>query len=50
VEAEAVRKAAGIAMRHPELVAPSVLLAEAREFHVDADGLRRSLAMIAGPG
>lgn len=49
VEAEAVRKAAGIAIRHPELVAPSVLLAEAREFHVDTDGLRRSLVMIAGP-
>ena len=47
VEAEAARQATKLAVRHPELVAPSVLLAEAREFHVDTDGLRGALSLIA---
>jgi ATP-dependent Lhr-like helicase len=47
VDAEAARQATKLAVRHPDLVAPSVLLAEAREFHVDTDGLRAALSLIA---
>ena len=44
---EAVRESTTLAMRHRELVAPSVLLAEAREYYVDNTGLRQVLSLIA---
>jgi ATP-dependent Lhr-like helicase len=43
----AVRVAATLGIRHRELVPPVLLAAEAREFHVDADGVRSALALIA---
>jgi ATP-dependent Lhr-like helicase len=46
--AEAVRRSAVVAIRHRELVAPSVLLAEARQYHVDEDGIKRTLQLMAG--
>lgn len=49
-QAEAVRQASKLAVRHPDLVAPAVMLAEAREFHVDRVGLRLALELIAGIG
>ncbi len=47
VEAEAARQSTKLAVRHRELVAPSVLLAEAREYYVDRDGLRQALSLVA---
>lgn len=44
---EAGRLAPRIPLAHPELVAPAVLLAEAREHHVDADGLRQFFSLLA---
>ena len=45
---QAARVAPQLAIRYPELVPQSVLLAEARRFHVDAHGLHRFLTMLAG--
>jgi hypothetical protein len=46
-EAEAGRQSARMVIRHPELTAPSVLLAEARQYHVDHDGITRILSLLA---
>jgi hypothetical protein len=46
-DAEARRLAPRIAVAHSELVAPPVLLAEAREHYVDALGFRRFLDLLA---
>jgi hypothetical protein len=43
----AVRVASMLAMPNPELTAPSVLVAEARTFHVDPVGIQRVLLMAA---
>lgn len=48
LDREATRVAPEIPLAHPELTAPSVLLAEARAFHVDAEGLEQVLTMVAG--
>ncbi|MDQ1393799.1 MAG: ATP-dependent helicase Lhr and Lhr-like helicase, partial [Acidimicrobiaceae bacterium] len=49
-DAEALRQSARLVVRHPELVAPSVLLAEARQYHVDRVGIAQTLRMIAAGG
>jgi ATP-dependent helicase Lhr and Lhr-like helicase len=48
LDTEASRVAPQLRVRYPELVAPTVLLAEARRFHVDAHGLHRFLSLLAG--
>ncbi len=47
LEAEAIRVAETIGGRHRELLPASVLVAEAAEFHVDAEGIRKVLEMLA---
>ncbi|HWG74964.1 MAG TPA: DEAD/DEAH box helicase [Acidimicrobiales bacterium] len=47
VGAEAVRQARVLAVRHRDLVAPSVLHDEAREYHVDAEGIRGTLSLLS---
>lgn len=47
LDAEAARVATQLQIRHRDLVAPAVLAAEARRFHVDASGLHRFLTMLA---
>lgn len=47
LDAEARRQTATLPLRFPELTSPTVILAEAREFHVDADGIRRCLTLAA---
>jgi hypothetical protein len=47
LDAEASRVAPQLQVRHPELVAPSVLLAEARRFHVDVHGIHQVLTLLA---
>jgi ATP-dependent helicase Lhr and Lhr-like helicase len=47
LDADARRVAPQLQVRFPDLVAPAVLLAEARRFHVDADGLHRFLTLVA---
>lgn len=44
---EATHRAGSLPVRYPELTARSVLIAEALEFHVDAEGIRRCLVMAA---
>ncbi|MDQ1358332.1 MAG: ATP-dependent helicase Lhr and Lhr-like helicase [Acidimicrobiaceae bacterium] len=46
-EAEAARQSARLVIRHPDLVAPSVRLAEARRYHVDRVGITRTLSLLA---
>jgi hypothetical protein len=46
-EAEAARQSGRLVIRHPDLVAPSVRLAEARRYHVDRVGITRTLALLA---
>lgn len=46
-EAARVSSATARGLANPELTAPAVLVAEAREFHVDADGIRRVLTLLA---
>jgi len=48
IDAEAERQAPTLPIRHPQLLPRSVTVAEAREFHVDADGVRRCLELAAG--
>lgn len=48
VDAEAERQVQALRGRHLELSAPSVLLAEARQFHVDVEGMRAVLELMAG--
>ncbi|HEX2065168.1 MAG TPA: DEAD/DEAH box helicase [Acidimicrobiales bacterium] len=45
LEAEAERQAAGLPVRHRDLVPPRVLVDEARSYHVDAEGVRRVLEL-----
>lgn len=47
LDTEAGRVAPQLQVRYPELVPPAVLLAEARRFHVDSDGLHRFLTLLA---
>jgi ATP-dependent Lhr-like helicase len=47
LDAEARRLAPRIRVNHPDLVAPAVRLAEAREHHVDGDGFGRFLALVS---
>jgi hypothetical protein len=48
--AEAVLQSTKIVIRNPELVAPSVLLAEANEYYVDRVGISRTISLIATAG
>ena len=48
VQAEAAQQSTKLSVRHHELLAPAVLAAEAFDFHVDRDGIRKTLEMIAG--
>ena len=48
IRAEAEYRARQLSIRHKELCAPAVLLAEAEEYHVDREGLRAVLELIAG--
>lgn len=48
LEDEAQRQAAGLRVRHRELVPPPILIDEARAYHVDAEGIRRVLILAAG--
>lgn len=47
IGAEAERVAPTLNVRHRELLPRSVVVAEAQEFHVDADGLTRVLTLLA---
>jgi ATP-dependent Lhr-like helicase len=47
VQAEAAQQSTKLSVRHRELLAPAVLAAEASEFHVDRDGVHKTLEMIA---
>lgn len=46
--AEAARIAPSLPVRFPDLVAPTLLVDEAREFHVDDDGFRAVFELLAG--
>lgn len=48
LDAEAARIAPQLPVAHPELTPRSVLVAEARAFHVDAEGIEGVLALAAG--
>jgi ATP-dependent Lhr-like helicase len=48
VEREAERQVTALSSRHVDLSASSVLLAEARQFHVDTEGIRAVLELLAG--
>ena len=50
VEAEAKWQSSKLWARHRDLVAPSVLLAEAAEYHVDREGLQRTLRLVSQEG
>lgn len=47
MDAEAERAAPTLNVRHRDLLPAAVVVAEAREFHVDAVGLRRVLTLVA---
>lgn len=48
VDAEAARLAPALPVRHPDLLPESVVLEEAREFHIDRDGIERCLDLAMG--
>lgn len=48
IDAEAARQSPTLPIRHPALIPESVVVAEAREFHVDGDGIQRCLELAAG--
>ena len=45
---EAARVSSTLSVRHRELLPPTLVTAEAREFHVDDEGIRGALVLIAG--
>ncbi|MGH9278771.1 MAG: DEAD/DEAH box helicase [Acidimicrobiales bacterium] len=48
LDAEAVHQSTKLRVNHAELVPPAVLVAEARQYHVDDDGIGRVLRLAAG--